>query len=419
MLSEREFSSSEDSESEDSQSSSQYHRKNKKWSKSSSSARSNAKTPFKYLATVYEGHKKTIYGVAFSPYLTVNPHFATVGENRVSIYAIAKDGNGVRLLRSFHDSAKNESFFAICWGYDTENDVHVVIAGGNRGIIRVINVVTGELVNSLIGHGDAVNDVRVFPNDSMIVASASKDFTARIWNIHNSACLAILGGVEGHLDQVISVDFDASSEYLASASMDHTIKLWYVGKGSGVDRLVEQSKADLKVNYGFSPLLRNLIQLVDFPAEIHYPRCCTRDIHTNYVDCVRIFHRLIFSKSTENEIVLWKFGDFDDMLAGQGNKLKTETCVIHFRQLKLPETNMWYIKFEIDPLEKYLVCGNQKGEIHVWEINNGSLPSVKSNYVLRMKDVWCTVRQVAFSPCGQHMIAVADDASISRFIRQV
>lgn len=26
---------------------------------------------------------------------------------------------------------------------------------------------------------------------------------------------------------------------------------------------------------------------------------------------------------------------------------------------------------------QYLVCGNQKGEIHIWEINNGSLPSIK------------------------------------------
>lgn len=42
---------------------------------------------------------------------------------------------------------KTEWFFSVCWAYDTENDVHVVIAGGNRGIIRVIDVVTGDLVN--------------------------------------------------------------------------------------------------------------------------------------------------------------------------------------------------------------------------------------------------------------------------------
>lgn len=42
---------------------------------------------------------------------------------------------------------KTEWFFSVCWAYDTENDVHVVVAGGNRGIIRVIDVVTGDLVN--------------------------------------------------------------------------------------------------------------------------------------------------------------------------------------------------------------------------------------------------------------------------------
>ncbi|VDN32250.1 unnamed protein product [Gongylonema pulchrum] len=194
------------------------------------------------LAPAEEGHRKTIYGVAFNPYLEEDPLFATVAENRVrffffisgtvyessacfnsvSVYDLKDDS--VNMLRTYHDAAKDEAFFAVCWAYDVDNQLHLVVFAGNRGIIRVLGALTGELRN----------------------------------------------------------DFDASSQYLATASMDHSVKLWYIGKGSGVDRLIEQSKADLK--------------LVDQPVEIHYPRCSTRDVHTNYVDCVRIFHRLIFSK---------------------------------------------------------------------------------------------------------------------------
>ncbi|VDN58796.1 unnamed protein product [Dracunculus medinensis] len=365
------------------------------------------KLSFKYLSTVFECHRKTIYGVSFNPYVTENPHFATVAENRVSVYCVPKGSPSIKLLRSFQDPVKEEAFFTVSWAYDIDSDAHVVVAGGAQGVIRVIDVAAENVINTLVGHGDAVNDVQVCPNDSMIIASASKDFTARIWNIRNSACLAILGGVDGHLDQVISVvrfnflDFDASCEFLASSSMDHTIKLWHIGPGSGVDRMIEQSNCDLK--------------LVDNPAEIHYPRCSTRDIHTNYVDCVRIFHQLIFSKSTEDEIILWKFGDLHDKLYGQGNKVKTENGVFQFCRLILPNSNMWFIKFEIDPKGRFIACGTQNGDIHVWDLKNGSLPSEHSTVVIRPKDVWCTIRQLAVSPNGEHLIAVADDGSISRF----
>ena len=87
-----------------------------------------------------------------------------------------------------------------------------------------------------------MNELRTSPASSTIVASASKDFTVRLWNINRSECLVILGGVHGHRDQVLSLvrakkiqptlidmqyqDFDSTARYVVTAGMDHEVKLY-------------------------------------------------------------------------------------------------------------------------------------------------------------------------------------------------
>ena len=368
------------------------HAKSKRPSSLTSSA-----SLFQNVCTVREEHGHKIYGCCFCPFSLDVLYFATVGHNRVTIYKIGED-EGLELLRCYQDAARDELFYTVCWAYDPDYEEHSVVVGGQRGIVRVLEATTGNVICSLSGHGGAVNDIKVCPNDSTLIATAGEDFTARIWDTRNESCLAILGGVQGHLDQVLSVDFDSSCSYLATASMDHTIKMWYIGDGSGVDRMIAQAKSSLK--------------LIDMPLEIHYPYCSTRDIHADYADCVCIYHKMIFSKSVENEIVLWKFGDLESGIAGRGSAIKTESSVLHFRKLALPDGDLWFVRCTIDPSGKYLACGNKDATILVWDLSNG-MPSKKRDFVLSPKGMRGAIRQLSFSPCSRYLVAVGDDACLS------
>ncbi len=80
----------------------------------------------------------------------------------------------------------------------------------------------------LKGHTDRINNI-TYSSDGKLIASASNDKTARIWNASNGALLQIL---HGHNTSVNSVQFCPNDQLIATASNDHTIKIWDVETGT-------------------------------------------------------------------------------------------------------------------------------------------------------------------------------------------
>lgn len=62
-------------------------------------------------------------------------------------------------------------------------------------------------LQTLQGHGAAVNQVVWHPIDDRLLLSASKDESIRLWNVSNGAVIAVFAGDQGHRDEVLAADF--------------------------------------------------------------------------------------------------------------------------------------------------------------------------------------------------------------------
>ena len=99
-----------------------------------------------------------------------------------------------------------------------------------------------QIVRHLIGHGSSINELHFHPIQRRLLASASKDHTIRIWDVWSEVIVFILGGLHGHRDevnlfqlllvtinifvQVLSCDFQPTGNQIASCGMDHSILIW-------------------------------------------------------------------------------------------------------------------------------------------------------------------------------------------------
>lgn len=117
----------------------------------------------------------------------------------------------------------------------------------NDHLVKIWSPFTGELIRNLNGHTKGLSDI-AWSSDSVYLASASDDHTIRIWDV-DSVCsaariyseqwLTLLQGIstrtlKGHTSFVFCVNYNMASNLLVSGACDGDVRIWNAAKGKYV-----------------------------------------------------------------------------------------------------------------------------------------------------------------------------------------
>jgi GTPase SAR1 family protein len=202
-----------------------------------------------------------------------------------------------------------------------------------------------KLVRTLEGHEGDVTRLAFDPEGGTL-ATASFDHTAKLWEVASGKLLRTL---KGHTDIVCGVSFDPRGRRLASASSDRTVKLWEVATGK---------------------LLRTLEGHKDIVYDVPFkPR-----------------GRTLASASGDKTLKLWN--------VPSGKLLRT-----------IRAHNDLVMSLAFDPAGRMLASGSRDGTVKVWDVITGKL-----QYSLKAHRAH--VYSVPFHPAGRLLATAGSDRSV-------
>ncbi|XP_070762257.1 WD repeat and SOCS box-containing protein 1 isoform X3 [Enoplosus armatus] len=114
-------------------------------------------------------------------------------------------------------------------------DQLLLATGLNNGRIKIWDVYTGKLLLNLMDHTDVVRDLTFAPDGSLMLVSASRDKTLRVWDLKDDGNMVKV--LRGHQNWVYCSAFSPDSSMLCSVGASKAVFLWNMDKYTLIRKL--------------------------------------------------------------------------------------------------------------------------------------------------------------------------------------
>ncbi len=269
-----------------------------------------------------------------------------------------------------------------------------VIGGGDRGELSVWDT-EGTRRATLPFHQARIWSVAVDLQHARI-ASASDDHTIRLWNTETGQCLTTL---TGHNNWVRTVAFSSHGRFLVSGGDDCTIRVWNTASGF-CRRVLQPSDAWIRAvefdptnsRYLISGGDDQVVRRWDIKEEISYPlaqhdhRICSAAYSPDGA--------MVASGSDDTTVIVY------DVKSSQ---------IAH----RFANADLGIKAVAFSPDGRYLAAGGEDQLLYIWDLKESNIE--EKCVVLRPTDyrgLSGGIRSVAFSPNGRYVISGGLDEMI-------
>uniref|UniRef100_A0A8D2L432 F-box/WD repeat-containing protein 7 n=1 Tax=Varanus komodoensis TaxID=61221 RepID=A0A8D2L432_VARKO len=223
---------------------------------------------------------------------------------------------------------------------------NIVISGSTDRTLKVWDADTGDCVHTLHGH---TSTVRCMHLHGTRVVSGSRDATLRLWDIETGQCLHVL---MGHVAAVRCVQYDGRK--VVSGAYDYTVKVWDPETESCIHTLQGHSNRVYSLQFDGTHIVSGSLDTSIRVWDADSGNCLhTLMGHQSLTSGMELRDNILVSGNADSTVKIWdiKTGQCLQTLQGPSKHQSAVTC----------------LQFS----SKFVVTSSDDGTVKLWDLKTG------------------------------------------------